>query len=326
MVNEIVVKVSFLKHTLTKKDPGIVEGDYNTTKLVFDIEEDVPEGQLVFQMSDPDGAPIFQHELVAPEVTLVSYDGNGSPCSLFVREGLYPFELVWHSDHGQLTSAPGWMNVAKRQVIIGDNTAVPQPEEMFSVYIVDIDTLLGGNGGAIPSAEGVKLRMQGLLDQANKSAGSNHNNLTDVVRELIDASPTLLQKNITANGTYYAFNDGANGYSAVTVNVPSVGGSNGSSGGNDSVIPTLIKKTLTENGVYDAFEYGADGFSRVIIDVPNSGGAVISRSTAYACKHRYGISALRTIATDKTSYKCAMRCGVSSFGQITTTAASIAAE
>lgn len=186
MINEIAVKVSFLKHTLTKKDPGIVEGDYNTTKLIFDIEENTSGGQLKFKMSNPEGAPIFQHTLEGKEVTLVNYDEDGNPCSLFISAGLYPFELVWYGNNGKLTSAPGWMNVSKRQVVVGENDPVPQPEEMFSVYVVDIDTLLGGNGGAIPSAEGVKLRMQGLLDQTNNTIDSNYTNLTDAINGLIE--------------------------------------------------------------------------------------------------------------------------------------------
>ena len=36
------------------------------------------------------------------------------------------------------------------------------------------------------------------------------------------AAPTLITKNITANGTYNAASDNADGYSSVTVNVPEI--------------------------------------------------------------------------------------------------------
>ena len=40
---------------LIKSDAGIVEGDYNTTKLVFEFDEDVSGKRMVFKMSNPAG-------------------------------------------------------------------------------------------------------------------------------------------------------------------------------------------------------------------------------------------------------------------------------
>lgn len=63
---------------------------------------------------------------------------------------------------------------------------------------------------------------------------------------------TLITKSITANGTYAAASDNADGYSEVTV----------------SVNPTLKTKSITANGTYAASSDNADGFSQVVVNVP----------------------------------------------------------
>lgn len=114
---EILVNVSFLKRTLTKKDAGVVEGDYNSTKLVFVFEEDIPDNcRVVFEMSNPNGEVILLKELEDREVVLVGYDDEGKAYSLFTEAGLYPFELVLYGDNSKLTSAPGWLGVNKSHV------------------------------------------------------------------------------------------------------------------------------------------------------------------------------------------------------------------
>lgn len=122
MIAEIHVRVSFEKHTLTKKDLGVVQGDYNTTKLVFDFEEDVSGHEIVFKMSDPQGNVILLSSITNNEVILVGYTEDGVVSSLFEESGLYPFELVAKTDDSKLTSAPGWLNVNKRQVPLTDIT------------------------------------------------------------------------------------------------------------------------------------------------------------------------------------------------------------
>lgn len=67
--------------------------------------------------------------------------------------------------------------------------------------------------------------------------------------------PTLITKNITANGNYSAAADNADGYSTVTVNVPE---------------KTLTTKTITVNGTYNASSDNVDGYSAVSVAVPPS--------------------------------------------------------
>ena len=68
-------------------------------------------------------------------------------------------------------------------------------------------------------------------------------------------SAVLTEKTITSNGTYNASSDQADGYSKVTVNVPSSS-------------PTLITKNITSNGTYNASSDQADGYSSVTVNIP----------------------------------------------------------
>lgn len=126
MITEIVVNVSFLNRTLTKTGTGVVEGDYNTTKLIFNFEEDLTGKRIVFKMSNPSGEAIFLKELDKNnEVMLVGKDASGNNYSLFPTYGLYPFELVLYDGESKLTSAPGWITAMQRQVSILDPTTTP---------------------------------------------------------------------------------------------------------------------------------------------------------------------------------------------------------
>lgn len=65
----------------------------------------------------------------------------------------------------------------------------------------------------------------------------------------------LIEKNITANGTYNASDDGADGYSEVNVDVASA----------------IVPKTITQNGTYNASEDSADGYNPVVVNVEGGG-------------------------------------------------------
>lgn len=142
MIVEIPVKVSFLKHTLLKKDPGVVVGDYNSAKLVFEFEEDVSEQRIVFKMSNTHGELILMKDLTDNEIVLAGYDDEGNVYSLFDVVGLYPFELVAYGENSKITSAPGWISVNKRQVDIGNG-------ETAEGYLPALDALLEGVGRGI---------------------------------------------------------------------------------------------------------------------------------------------------------------------------------
>ena len=140
MLCEIRVAVSFTKHTLTKKDSGVVEGDYNTTKFVFDFAEDVSDKRILFSMSNPAGELVLMEELTNNEITLVGYDDEGKVYSLFGTPGVYPFELIAYGENTKLTSATGWLNVIKRQVDIEEG-------DVSDGYLPTLDRILSVGRG-----------------------------------------------------------------------------------------------------------------------------------------------------------------------------------
>lgn len=142
MLCEINVTVSFTQHTLVSKGLGVVEGDYNTTKLVFNFAEDTSGKRIVFNMSNPQGELVLAKELTDNEIILAGYDDAGEVYSLFNTPGLYPFELTAYGESSKLTSATGWLNVGKRQVNIGDG-------ETTEGYLPGIDAVLSGIGRGI---------------------------------------------------------------------------------------------------------------------------------------------------------------------------------
>lgn len=72
-------------------------------------------------------------------------------------------------------------------------------------------------------------------------------------KELFDLSK-LTTKTIVQNGTYKAADDNADGFSEVTVNIP-------------SPHPTLIGKLISQNGTYNASADEADGYYQVIVNI-----------------------------------------------------------
>lgn len=67
--------------------------------------------------------------------------------------------------------------------------------------------------------------------------------------EFVDGPLNLIAKSITANGTYSASSDNADGYSSVTVNVPSGGGTYQAK---TNISPTTSSQTITPDSGYDA--------------------------------------------------------------------------
>ena len=92
----------------------------------------------------------------------------------------------------------------------------------------------------------------------------------------IQGQVSLVAKTVTQNGTYDPEDDNADGYSEVTVNVPSgVNGYTFTNGAlhiwavaSDGI--TLVQKSIAANGTYLPESDSADGYSQVIVNVPNS--------------------------------------------------------
>lgn len=88
----------------------------------------------------------------------------------------------------------------------------------------------------------------------NQSAGTIY---IKIEKQVSSSGATLITKTITINGTYDADDDSADGFSSVTVNVPSA---------------NLTTKTITTNGTYRASTDNVDGYSEITVNVSGGGG------------------------------------------------------
>lgn len=94
-------------------------------------------------------------------------------------------------------------------------------------------------------------------------------------------SPTLITKSITANGTYDAEDDNADGYSSVTVNVPEPSGS----------------INITENGTHDVTNYAS-----AVVNVPSSGASSWTKVAETSYQIEYSSTSGTTHATWATGH------------------------
>lgn len=67
-MNVIKVKVNFSQRTSVKQGVDLTEGDYNSTKIVFDFDTD--EGTKIFQMKNPSDEIVLEKEIINNEVIL----------------------------------------------------------------------------------------------------------------------------------------------------------------------------------------------------------------------------------------------------------------
>lgn len=97
-----------------------------------------------------------------------------------------------------------------------------------------------------------------------------------------NVSATLIDKTVTHNGLYEAYDDNADGYKTVDVDIPLMAQKNISQNGTyvatdedvdgyEKVVvdvpPNVGTKTITENGTYNASSDNLDGFSQVVVNV-----------------------------------------------------------
>ena len=85
----------------------------------------------------------------------------------------------------------------------------------------------------------------------SKLGGSDTYTPAEMAAAIRQIASTLVAKTITQNGTYDPADDGADGYSSVTVNIPGA--------------PVLVQKTIAAKGVYDPADDSADGYSLVTV-------------------------------------------------------------
>lgn len=109
--------------------------------------------------------------------------------------------------------------------------------------------------------------IQNLTASANQTTGASDTTLSAAVSTLIagyggGGGSTLITKSITANGTYNASDDSADGYSQITVNVPT---------GLSNVVTGTFTGTTAGEVLSVTLNYSGSGYPVGIIVAPSEG-------------------------------------------------------
>lgn len=138
-MNEIKIKVKFKKGLCYSQGIKLVQNDYNSTKLVFEFDDN--EGTKIFELRDSDNNVIFVDEIVNNELILARFDEQGKAYPIFTKEGEYIYEVSLYKDNSKLTSASDKFKVNAEQVII-DGEIVETYTPMFDNLLSDLSSAL----------------------------------------------------------------------------------------------------------------------------------------------------------------------------------------
>lgn len=184
-MNVINVKIDFVKGICHKQGISVVTGDYNSTKVVFEFNEEANSGTKMFKMKNPSGELVYADQIVNNEVILVGYEednGETTTYSLFGEEGDYTFEVAWYKDNGRITSVCDYITATKEQVIV-DGEVV---EERITLF----DSLLNTVTEKIE-------QVNTAIQEVNQAITETNNLNIDIVKPDRVATVTLTKKNGT---------------------------------------------------------------------------------------------------------------------------------
>lgn len=161
-MNIINVNIDFKNGTCEKTGISVVTGDYNSTKIVFEFNEEAV-GTKMFELKNPSGNLVYVDEIINNEVILVGteeVEGEEQIYSLFDEEGDYTFEVSLYGADSKLTSVCDYITARKEQVIIDEKVVeeyIPTfelllnqiTEKILEVDNLDIDSEKVGNTATI---------------------------------------------------------------------------------------------------------------------------------------------------------------------------------
>lgn len=143
-----------------------------------------------------------------------------------------------------------------------------------------------GTGVSVSASELVS----GTKSITANGTGIDVTNYASVDVTVPSSTPTLITKNITANGTYNASSDSADGYSSVTVNV------SGGGGASNFVYGTIIAGT--EGSIQTVtIPYNGNGYIVALRLFVDGGNQSTSQSDWYNVIHTYAVSQLSLVKT-----------------------------
>ena len=149
-MNEIKIKVKFKKGLCYSQGIKLVQNDYNSTKLVFEFDDN--EGTKIFELKDPDDNVILADEIVNNELILARFDEHDNAYPIFTKEGEYVYEVSLYKDNSKLTSASDKFKVNAEQVIIDD--------EIVETYTPMFDNLLSDLSSALQETDNIDIDVE----------------------------------------------------------------------------------------------------------------------------------------------------------------------
>ena len=161
-MNVINVKINFTKRQCLVKGISLTEGDYNSTKMVFDFDRE--DGIKILEMKNPSGELVYVGEIINNEVILVGETEEHELASLFTEQGDYVFEVSLYDGDSKLTSASGKLKVLPEQVSIDG--------EIVERYLPVFDELLANVSAALNQVDNLNI-------SASKSGTTTTVSITD---------------------------------------------------------------------------------------------------------------------------------------------------
>ena len=149
-MNEIKIKVKFKKGLCYSQGIKLVQNDYNSTKLVFEFDDE--EGTKIFELRDSDNNVILADEIVNNELILARFDEHDNAYPIFTKEGEYIYEVSLYKDNSKLTSASDKFKVNAEQVIIDG--------EIVETYTPMFDNLLSDLAGALQETDNIDIDVE----------------------------------------------------------------------------------------------------------------------------------------------------------------------
>lgn len=158
-MNEIKIKVKFKKGLCYSQGINLVTNDYNSTKLVFEFDDN--EGTKIFELRDSDDNVILADEIVNNELILARFDEHDNAYPIFTKEGEYVYEISLYKDNSKLTSASDKFKVNAEQVIIDG--------EIVETYTPMFDNLLSDLAGALQETDNIDIDVNKVENTATVS-------------------------------------------------------------------------------------------------------------------------------------------------------------
>lgn len=149
-MNIIKCKINFKKGTCTTSGIDLIQGDYNSTKIVFTFDDDT--GTNIFEMCNPKGELVYLKEIENNEIPLYRLTEDDEITTIFDTKGSYKFEVAKYDGDSKLTSAYGSIPVKKEQVVVDG--------EPVEAYLPIFDELLGRVSTALEEMDNVSIEAE----------------------------------------------------------------------------------------------------------------------------------------------------------------------